>query len=54
MGGITDQQYPAGHFRHGYDLPHHAFITDNRLAFVDAVDAALIDNHLIAVGVVDR
>ena len=54
MGGIADQQHPAGHFRHGHDLPHYAFIADNRLAFVNTVHAAFVNNHLIAVRVVDR
>jgi len=54
MSGIADQQHSAGHFRHGHDLPHHAFIADNRLAFVNTVHAAFVNNHLIAVRVVDR
>ena len=54
MGGVTDKQHAAGHLRDGNNLTDNALIADNRLAFVNAANAAFIDNHLIAVGIVNR
>ncbi|MNH18010.1 hypothetical protein D3C79_776990 [compost metagenome] len=51
MGSITDQQDAAGHFSHRHHLPDHAFITDNRLAFINPVVRPFINHYLIAIGV---
>ena len=53
MGSITNQQYAAGEFGDGHNLADHAFITNDWLAFIYAVNAALINNHLIAVRIVN-
>ena len=49
MGRIANQQHAAGHLTHCNDLPDDTFITDHRLTFVNAVEAALIDDHLIGI-----
>ncbi len=54
MGRIADQQHAAGELGHRHHLANDAFIADHRLAFIDAVHAALVDHHLIAVGIVHR
>ncbi|MNL67160.1 hypothetical protein D3C87_1917220 [compost metagenome] len=53
MSGITNQQDAAGELGDCNHLAHNAFVTNDRLAFVNTVHAAFVDNHLIAVRIVD-
>ena len=54
MRRIANQQHAARQFSHRHDLTHNAFVTNNRLTFVDAVNAPFVDHHLIAVRVINR
>ena len=54
MRRIANQQHAAGQFSHRHDLTYYAFVANNRLAFVDAVNAPFVDHDLIAVRVINR
>ena len=53
MGRIANEQHAAGHFRYRHHADN-ALVANDRLAFINAIDAALVDNDLIAVGIVNR
>lgn len=52
MRGIANQQHAAGQLGDGNNLPHYAFITDYRLAFIHTVHTPFVDHNLIAVRIV--
>ncbi|CNU97484.1 Uncharacterised protein [Salmonella enterica subsp. enterica serovar Bovismorbificans] len=54
MSRIANQQHAAGQFRHGDNLPYDTFVANDRLTFIYAINAAFIDNDLIAVRIVNR
>ena len=49
MRRVANQQHAAGHLADGDNLTDDAFVADDRLAFIDAIDAAFVDHHLIGV-----
>lgn len=50
VGRITNQQHAAGQFSDGHHLTNNTFVADNRLAFINAINATFIDNNPIAIG----
>ena len=54
VGRITNQQHAAGQFSDGHHLTNNTFVADDRLAFINAINATFIDNNLIAIRIVNR
>ncbi len=54
VGRITNQQHATGQFSDGHHLTNNTFVADDRLAFINAINATFIDNNLIAIRIVNR
>ena len=54
VGRITNQQHATGQLSNGHHLTNNTFVADDRLAFINAINATFIDNNLIAIRIVNR